>query len=152
MFVSDDRVVERLDAERVACDGDLFLVRVIEEEGEHASQFLYRFISPCDQRVEECFCVAVCPEDHAHGGEFGADVVIVVEFAVVCEDVASVRRGHRLAGCWGGVDDAQASVPYACAFVLPQAAVVRAPMGDAIPHAFDGVSSDGAEVLSEIDD
>lgn len=83
-------MVEGLYAQGVAGEDGVVGVGVEEEEAVHASEFGDGLGAPGDERMEEGFGVAVGSELTALGCELGAEVVVVVELAVVGEDVPVV--------------------------------------------------------------
>ncbi len=148
----DCRVVEWFDPHRVAGEYGGACFGIDEDECVHASEFIDCLWAPGDERVEECLGVAAGLKTASECGELGAEIVIVVELAVVCEDVSLVLAEHRLMPGGGEVDDAQAAVPDRTKRPFPEPGVVWAAMGEPIAHALDEGTGDMGRLSVEIQD
>ena len=132
------RVHQRLDAEAVAGHKKFPRPAVPKSEGEHPDQTLQRFCAVPPQQAKQYFGVALGAEALAFGLEFGAQLPVVVDFAVVGQHVAPTVGNHRLGGGGAEVDDGEAGVGETDAplLLLPQTLAVRSPVRQAPAHGF----------------
>lgn len=102
--------VEGLDAERVAGEGEFLLVVVPDGNGEHAAQAGKHGGAIFGKEGENNFSIAGGAEGVAARDELSAELLVVVDFAVEDEDVATVGRMHGLIGAGCGVENGEAGV------------------------------------------
>ena len=89
------RIVDRLLAESVADQRQQTLLPIPERDGEHANQSPKRvFNAPPSKTFEHHLRVGRAAPCHAR--QFGAQLAVVVDLAVVGDDEAAVRGHHRL--------------------------------------------------------
>ena len=75
-------VIERLDAENIACTKELFCVLVPNDESKHAAQTVKDFFAVFLVSVQNRFAVCLCGEDVSGLDKLFAKLLIVVNFAV----------------------------------------------------------------------
>ena len=127
-------VVERLDAQPVA-RAEQALVRLVPyREGEHAAEAANAFIAILLVGVENGFGVAAAVITMPGALQFGPQIGMIEDFAVVGDPQRAVLVGHRL-GAGRQVNDAQAAVAESHAIVFVEAVTVRAAVADDVGHA-----------------
>ena len=128
--------VQRLDAERVAGEGDLVGGQVVDGEGEHAAEPPQAVRPPGAPGLEHHLGVGPRDEGGAQAFEVRAQLAVVVELAVVGERQPALDQ--RLVGGRREVDDRQPQVTQddagARVGALQDARRVRAAMTDPLHH------------------
>jgi len=90
------RVVERLDAESIACDEQATSGAIPDREGEHAPEAVDALRAQLLVEIQDDFRISVGAKAVPPLFEPGALFLKVVDFAVVDDPQGSVLRGHRL--------------------------------------------------------
>lgn len=100
-------VVERLDAEGVACEKEAAVAAVVDDEGKHAAEAVGERIAPLFVAVNEHLGVAARAEHVSGGLKLGAQFAVVVDLAVEAQNREAIGALHGLAAV-GEVDDGEA--------------------------------------------
>ena len=130
------RPVERLDADAVAREVQNPLLAVPERDREHALEPLECAVAPGEVGVGDRLGVAGGAErDPVITGELAPQFGVVVELAIVADDDAAGGVGQRLAAELAQVPDREAAMPETDRPFVPDAAAVRAAMGQKCRHA-----------------
>ena len=132
---TDLGVVQRLDPVTVAGKKQLAAFAVPDREREHPVEALDTGRTPRGVCGEHDLGVGVGDEAAALPSQLLAELAVVVELAVVGDDVVTGGVHHRLVALRAGIDDRQAAVgePHRSVGELPFA--VGAPVGDHVAHA-----------------
>ncbi len=132
--LAEPRPVERLDPEPVARQRETPLVAVPDGQREHPVEALERLFAPGGERVEHDLGVAGRAEREAERLELSAQLLEVVDLAVVVEHVAAVGRDHRLAGRRARVEHGQPAVRQAERAVAVVTLPVRTAVAQRVRH------------------
>ena len=138
------RVVERLDAEAVACQHQASRLAVPQREGKHADRALDRgFDAPQRAGFKQHFGIGIAAHRTAGRLQLAADVAVIVDFAVEGDDVTPIRRMHRLRAAGTEIDDGEPALTerHAGLGLDPD----RAGIGTAMPHRLDHGFADRAQ-------
>lgn len=130
-------VVERLDPEPVADEGDAARRAVMEREGEHAVEAGDGVGAPLGPGLEDHLGIARGGEAVAEALEFAAKLGIIVDAAVERDRVAEAGIDEGLGGGVGQVDDLQPAVTEGDAPAHDHSRPVGAARGHDIRHALD---------------
>ena len=79
-------VVEGFDTEEVTGTEKSFILFVPDNEGKHTAQFLQDFFAPFFVAVDENFSVSTAAHHMAFCDQFFSDFLMVVDFAIECND------------------------------------------------------------------
>ena len=133
------RVVQRLDAERVARQQQGLFGCIPQGKGVHAAQVLQHGRAFGLVQVQQDFGVGFGAEDVALRFELAAQFAVVVDLAVEGDDELAVGAVHRLRAALGEVDDGQAAVAQG------DSSVIGEPFALAVGAAGGHVVADGAQ-------
>src|SRR5258706_9255366 len=129
-------VVERLDAQAIACKQHLPLARIPDGEGEHPPEAVHASGTEILVEMNDGFRVAGGAEDMAMLLEIPAQLAIVVDLAVEHDPDRAVLVGDRLESIVE-VNDAQAAHADGHAVAHVDALIVGAAMRDDTAHGAD---------------
>lgn len=127
------RNVQRLDAQPVADQEDLFPLRIVNGDREHAHQVMDKVVTPFPVRLEDYLGVAGGAEAEL-GLKLPAQLLIVVDAPVEDNGQAAVVL-HGLRPGFGEVNDAEPPVPQCNPVAVPVSPSVRSAGGHG-PHDF----------------
>src|ERR1044072_6767225 len=130
------KVIERLNAESIARDEELFLLRVPDREGTHAAQKIDAAATMLFVKMENRFRVAVCAIDVTARFQLVAIIGVIVDLAVVDDLKRAIPVDHRLMPR-GDVDDAQAAVAETDIRVNEDPRFVGSAMRDHVAHPLE---------------
>ena len=134
------RVVERLDAEAIARQGQRPRLAVPQREGKHADRAFDRgFDAPKRAGFQQHLGIGVAAHGMAGRLQLAADVAVIVDFTIEGDDKSPIGRMHRLRAAGAEIDDGKPPLAQRhAAFGLdPDFAGVR----PAMPHRLDhGIS------------
>ena len=133
-----DRPVERFHADAVAHQAQGAGLPVEQREGEHAGKALDgAFRPPFEEGRQHHLGVGMSAKAMAAAFQLRAQLLKIIDLAVVDDDVAAIGRVHRLRAGLAQVDDGKPPMPERDAgFRLrPGIAAVRPAMGERIDHA-----------------
>ncbi len=142
-------VVEGLDPQRVAGEREGFEPGIVESEGEDAPEARQRLHAPGGERLKDSLAVASGTESHAPGGEFAAELGVVVELAVVDQREAGfagvgVGRGeHGLRAGGRGVDHGEAAMGEGNVAAAPEPRAVGPAVLHLVAQAADRLVAQG---------
>src|SRR3989338_6359219 len=88
--------VEGLDADTVAGEEELTLLRVVDSEREHAVQLAEDFLPPLLEAQEQHFGIGLRSERVAEAGELSLDLLEIVDLSVEYDRISPVDCFHRL--------------------------------------------------------
>src|SRR5712671_353987 len=134
-------VVKRLDAETIASRKQNALAAIPNGESKHTPQVLHAIAAIFLIEVNNCFRVAASAVAVAFGLETGAQLSVVVDFAVVDNPDVLVFIGKRLVA---GLHVNNAQPPHRQTDILldKKTFIVGAPVHDALVHAGEQVALD----------
>ncbi len=136
-------VAERFLAQAVARGEQAPAARVPDREGEHAAQVPHARLAVLLVQAKDDLGVARRPEPMALLLEIGAQLLEVVDLAVVRDDKRSIVVRHRLVRPIAEVDHLQAPVHQPDSVPRPHARIVRASMLEGTDHAIEERPIDG---------
>ena len=128
-------VQKRLFAEPVARQEQRLIATVRDAEREHAHESPQQVRAPLGVAVQQDLGVGLRGEGSAARLELGAKRLEVVDFAVVHNDVAPVRRRHGLGTRIGEIDNREPPVPQEERVLVPVRAVVRPAVSEEVGQA-----------------
>ena len=128
--------VERLDAGAIARQQQPFRLAIPQRVREDSVEARDTGVAFERVKVQHHLGVAVRAELHTLLFEVGAQFLVVVDLAVVDDDVAAVGREHRLMAA-AEIDDAEAPVPEAHRAFDEVVTVVGAAVQKAVAHRRD---------------
>ena len=130
------QVVQRLDPEAVADQGQAAVGRVPEREGEHAVDLADPAGRGALGELQQHLGIAVGTKDVAVGGQAVTDSGEIEELAVVGNGAPGLPVGHRLRTAFE-VDDRQPAVAQTHVAVDEHPGTVRAPVRQTVVHGLD---------------
>ena len=128
-------VVIRLDAEDVPRAEEGLGAAVPDDKGEHPAQPGRQGVAPFLIAVQQDFGIRLGGKGMPGRQQFGAQVLVVVDFAVVNDDKVAVLVVHRLAAAFK-VDDRKPAVAQRDLIVNKIALAVGAAVGNQVGHLF----------------
>ena len=134
--VADLRVVQRLDAECVARQEQRFFLDIVNRKGEHTAQTRQHLFLPLLKAVDQHLAVGFGRKRVTLCLQRLAQLLVVVDFTVECENHGLVLVEDRLVACIQ-VDDGQAPEAHANGVVGVKAVGVGTAMGDDLRHVTD---------------
>src|SRR6266550_8888933 len=129
-----DAIVQRLDAVPVARDEKSVGAIVPDGEREHAVEAVNAFCSPRVICGEHDFGISSRTEGVAGSFELHAQILEIVDLAVVSDDERAVVGLHRLMAERRQIDDRESAMTEADKRVAPESFAVRAAVTDYIRH------------------
>ena len=129
-------VIERLDAQAVACDEEFAPALVPDGEGEHPAQVFDARRAILFVEMNNRFGVAMRAIDVTACFEFRAVIRVVVDFAVVGDVERRVFISHRLMS-GSHINDAQAAVSKSHISINVETRIIRPAMRNTIAHPFE---------------
>src|SRR3954471_9430013 len=112
---------------------------IVQTEGEHAAETPQKILdAPLLVSVQEYFGVAIRPKHVTRGEEFGAQLLVVVNLAVVRNPDSSVLVRHWLLTGRGQIDNRKTAVSQNSVQIRVNAAPVWSAVRLRTDHALDG--------------
>ena len=133
------RVIERLDAIRIACQEQFPGLCVPDGKSEHAAQPRQHALALSGEQRQQDFRIGRGAEGNAINLQRPAQLAEVVNLAVEDDGVAPVGGHHRLVGAGVEVENGQAAMAQNDAFARPHPFRVRAAVVHAGGHTPDGI-------------
>ena len=135
-LVASLRIKERLLSKAIAREQQPLRLLVPERETEHSAQITKTFDAFFFEHVRDHFGVGVRAKDVTSSGQLGAQLEIVVDFAVEHDLHRSIFVGYRLPAA-GDVDDAEPPHAQADGVVHEKSVRVRSSMDQRVRHPPD---------------
>ena len=132
--VTQQRVIERLDAQMIARHEQRFALGVPHRKGEHAAQVSHAVLVPMQPGVQQHLGIGMRAKPVAGGLEFLAQRLKVVDLAVEGQPAAARVAGHGLLTA-GEIDDRETSVAETDTRFEVITGFVWAAVGQRIGHA-----------------
>lgn len=126
--------VKRFDTEAIPGGEEFLGLEIVDGEREHSSQEGKRVFLPEDPGLKQEFGIAGCFLGEPCAVDFGTQFVVVVEFAVVDEDITTVWRAPGLGGRIE-VADGESSMGKGDGAIDEQTGVVGAAIGHGIAES-----------------
>lgn len=129
--------VKGLDAEAVTGEEELCVAGVPEREGEHSLEKVEHFDSVLAVEGEEDFRIGAAPEGGSSSFQGGAELEVVVDFAVEDDTRSGVGIPHGLVSRGSEVEDGEAPVSerQPAARVAEEALVIGPAVGEPASHS-----------------
>ena len=134
LTVVEQRIVERLYAEAVACQEQRFLIAIPQREREHATEALDTGFAPLFPGMHDDFSIAARAEGMAQRLQLGNQIDEVINFAVEHHHHTAVLVEQRLVA-GRKIDDGQPLVRQPYTGFRMQAGFIRAAMMLGLIHA-----------------
>ena len=146
--ISAEMIIERLLAQAVAREQEPPARRIPDDKGEHAAQPLGQRIAPLFVAVDQHLGVALAAEEMALGDQLGAEIEVIVDFAIEGDVNGAVLVAHRLRAEGREVDDREPPMPERDRAVGEEAAAVGAAMSDHGGHPAQQLAVGGAREVA----
>ena len=147
---SDLRPVERFHAEAIPGEHKTAFDPIPDRKGEHSVEARQRRKAPFGEGGKQHLGIRARPEATAERLQLRAQLLEIVELAIVDHDKAPVGRRHRLAAGLAQIDDGEATMAESDGAVDPDALPVGATMRDNIGHALHDRRGGGAPDRSKV--
>ena len=134
--------MKRLHAQPITREEQALPPRIVKREGEHAVQPVEHRRAPRLPAVKQHFGIAIGAEDRALGLQLGANLLKIIDFAIVGDGDALVGGKHRLRAA-AEIDDRQPAMAEADAGRRPHPRSIRPAMREHVRHRADPRRIDG---------
>src|SRR5262249_30393950 len=129
--------IQRLDAEAIAhkCQGAV--APIPRADREHSDETLDGRLDTIGREgLKHHFRIGTTTKFDSARFKLGTKLLEIIDFAIVWDDEAAVRRDHRLMACGRKIDDGEAAVRKgnACVGINPHAMIVGTAISDALGH------------------
>ncbi len=129
--------IKRLDPEPVADQGELALVAIPQRQREHPLTLAQgRHDAPAREALDQHFRIRMAAQHDTVLAQPLGELAVIVDLAIIGDDIAAVGAGHGLVAGGADVDDGEAAVAQSDARfrVDPDAAIIGAAMTQRFGH------------------